>query len=215
MKHIRSYTLLFALMLIAFGCNKQISTEENISDKSNEELIKILEDQEDSNDLFTEVTEELAKRGPSASEAAPALSLALTYPRRDAYLAGFALMAMGTDAKTAIPTLYSELLHERSTVRRYAALSLGTIGQASECAVPRLASLLWNSDSETRAAASIAIDAITAANLVDPESKIDPKAPGAMPLDEPEGIVSEPARSWWLEIGQNMDWPTESCEVQT
>lgn len=205
------YTSLIVGLIILSGCSNQNLPEQDISNKSTEELIRLLEDQNDPNNLFGAITEELANRG--ASEAAPTLSVALTYPRRDSYLAGFALMAIGPGAKSAIPVLVSELPHESSTVRRYAALSLGAIGQQAECAIPQLASLLWYSDSETRSAASISIDAITGIDLVDPEAKLDPHTPGVMPLDEPEGIVSGLAKQWWLNNGQNMNWPTENCEL--
>ena len=189
MKYSLIYIILFALVVVCTGCGQPNSTEKNMSSKSNEELIRILEDQNGPEHLFSAVTKELAKRGPSASEAASALSLALTYPRRDSHLAGFALMAMGTEAKSAIPILFSELSHERSTVRRYAALVLGTIGEASQCAIPRLASHLWSPDSESRSAGAMSMDAITGIDLVDPENKLDPKTPGVLPLDEPEGAV--------------------------
>lgn len=204
--------ILTLILIISSGCSSHSKPEDDVSNKSNEELIRLLEDQSDPNNLFDAVTKELARRGPSAFEAAPALSIALTYPRRDSYLAGFALMAIGPDAKIAIPILVSELSHERSAVRRYSALTLGTIGQDAQCAIPLLASLLWHTDSETRAAAAISIDAITGIDLVDPENKIDPKTPGIMPLDEPEGIVSSSAREWWSTAGEDMTWPTKNCE---
>lgn len=201
------------VVLILNGCSQQTAPEQDISNKSTEELIRLLEDQNDPDNLFGAVTKELSKRGSSASDAAPALSVALTYPRRDSYLAGFALIAIGPNAKLAIPILTSELTHERNTVRRYAALSLGAIGQEAECAIPQLASLLWHTDSETRSAAAISIDAITGVDLVDPESKLDPQTPGVMPLDEPEGTVSGLAREWWLNDGQTMNWPIGNCEL--
>lgn len=207
------YITLIVGLIILSGCSNKNLPEQDISNKSTEELIRLLEDQNDPGNLFGAITEELANRGASAAEAAPTLSLALTYPRRDSYLAGFALMAIGPSAKLAIPILVSELPHESSTVRRYAALSLGAIGQEAECAIPQLASLLWYSDSETRSAASISIDAITGIDLVDPEAKLDPKTPGVMPLDQPEGIVSELAKEWWLDKGQNMNWPKENCKL--
>ena len=215
MRYVITFITLIVGSIIFSGCNQQNMTEPDISNKSTEELIRLLEDQNDPDNLFSAITEELANRGATASEAAPALSVALTYPRRDSYLAGFALIAMGPNAKSAIPTLVSELSHERSTVRRYAALSLGAIGRAAECAVPQLALLLWYQDSETRSAASISIDAIARIDLVDPEAKLDPQTPGVMPLDEPEGIVSGLAREWWLNTGENMKWPTENCELSS
>ncbi len=75
--------------------------------KSNKELIQILERSGDVNDpafdLFDDVIEELEKRGQSASEAAPALAKAISYPRRDSGIAGKALIPMGQSAVNAIP----------------------------------------------------------------------------------------------------------------
>jgi hypothetical protein len=205
---------LSACIFALYGCANESVLERDIATMSTKELILLLENPENPEHLFGAITKELARRGPSASEAAPALSVALTYPRRDSHLAGFALMAMGPDAKTAIPLLVSQLFHTRTSVRRYAALSLGTIGKSAECAVPQLASLLWHQDPETRSAASISIDAITGINLVDPEAKLNPQVPGIMPLDESEGVFSGPAKHWWVNNGQDMNWPTENCEVQ-
>ncbi len=189
-------TLVIGLMLTS-GCSPRDVLEQDISSRSTEDLIRLLEDQEDPDNLLGTITEELAKRGPAASAAAPALSVALTYPRRNSYLAGFALIAMGPNAKSAIPTLVSELSHERTTIRRYAALSLGAIGQAAGCAVPQLVSLLWYSNSKSRSAAAVSIDAILGIDLVDPEAKLDSQTPGVLALDEPEGIVSGLAKEWW------------------
>jgi len=197
--------------LILAGCIQRNAQQMDISAKSTEELIQLLEDPNDPNNLFAAITTELANRGSSASKSAPALAKALTYPRRDSYLAGFALIAIGPDAKSVIPILVSELSHERTTVRRYAALSLGSIGKPAECSIPQLATLLWHSDSDTRVAASIAIDAITGINLVDPEAKLDPKTIGVMPIDEPEGVLSDPAKEWWVTTGENLDWPKDNC----
>jgi HEAT repeat protein len=212
MQHLAMYTTIIISLAILSGCSNQKLYEQNVSNKSTKELIKMLEDQSDPENLFGAITEELGKRGVDASDAAPALSVALTYPRRDSYLAGFALLALGPNAKSAIPILVSELTHERTTVRKYAALSLGAIGREAECAIPQLASLLWHPDSETRSAAAISIDAITEANLVDPDAKLDPQTPGIMALDEPEGIVSGLAKEWWLETGQDIYWPIENCK---
>jgi hypothetical protein len=213
MRYVKICATLIIGLIVLSGCSQKNIPEKDISNKSTEELIQLLEGQSNGGNLFGAITEELAKRGPSASEVAPALSVALTYPRRDSYLAGFALMAIGPNAKSAIPVLASELSHDRNTVRRYAALSLGTIGQAAECAVPQLASLLWYPDSETRSAAAVSIDAIIKSDLVDPEAKLDPQTPGVLPLDEPEGVLSGLAREWWLNTGQNINWPTMNCEL--
>jgi hypothetical protein len=130
------------------------------------------------------------------------LTKALAYSRRDSYLAGFALIAIGPDAKPVIPILVSYLSYKETTVRRYATILLGSIGKSAECSVPQLATLLWHSNPETRAAASIAIDAITGIDLVDTEAKLDPRTPGVMPIDDPEEAISGPAREWWTKTGK-------------
>ncbi len=185
----------------------------DMSAKSTVELIQLLKDPNDPNNLFGSIVIELGKRGESAEEAAPALAVALTYPRRDSYLAGFALIEMGPSAKAAVPILFSELNDQRDTIRRYAALSLGAIGESAMCSVPELAELLWHNNSETRAAAAIALDSITGMNLVYPEDRLDPLSPGIMPIDKPEGIITGISREWWLNTGQNIVWPAENCEL--
>ena len=151
MKYSLMHIILLTLVVVSNGCGHQNPTEKDMSEKCTEELIRILEDQNGPDNLFSAVTKELANRGPSASEAAPALSLALTYPRGRLPSCWFCPNGYGRlTLNERYPPLFIELLHERSTVRRYAALTLGTIGEASECAVPRLASLLWYPRLETR-----------------------------------------------------------------
>ena len=186
---------------------------ERLSSKSNAELIEILSDPDDPDNLFVEVTDELGKRGASAAEAAPSLAYALIYPRRDSYRAAYALIKIGPSAESAIPILFSELKNPREDVQRYAALSLGAIGQPAECAMPSLAKLLWHKSSWVRSASAIAMDAITGENLVDKEDKLDPQSLGSIRLDEPEGNFVSGARDWWFTIGQNKIWPTQKCEL--
>lgn len=203
--------LIIISFLVLVGCVQNNIQQMDMSTKSTKELILLLEDPNDPNNLFDAITMELTNRGPLASEAASALAKALAYPRRDSYLAGFALIAIGPDAKPVIPILVSYLSYKEATVRRYAALSLGSIGKSAECSIPQLSTLLWHSNPETRAAASIAIDAITGIDLVDIEAKLDPKNPGVMPIDDPDGAISRPAREWWTKTGKNVDWPNENC----
>jgi hypothetical protein len=79
MTYIKAW-LIIALFMTLNGCNQNNTPrQENVSDKSTKELIDLLKDQNDPNNLFGAVTKELARRGPSASDAAPALAVALTY----------------------------------------------------------------------------------------------------------------------------------------
>jgi len=169
-----------------------------------ERLIDILQDP-DSPD-FGFATEELEKVGPAAAPAAKTLAKALQYPRRDSYMAGFALIAMGPAAETAIPELIQALGSERPDVRRYAAFVLGSIAESARCAVPELAQRLWDSDPWVRTTAAAALDAITGVDLVDWAYKLNPESQGSVGGDEPEGFITARARAWWLMEGQYSDW---------
>lgn len=171
---------------------------------STRQLIEILQDP--SSPYFAFVTAELQRRGQTAAEAAPFLAQALQYPRRDSYSAGFALIAMGPAAREAIPGLLQALDHERSDVRTYAAFALGAIGEPAKCAVPKLAEKLWDSSPEVRATTALALAAISGQDLALREFRLDPSNPGAVLRDEPEGLVSEMARVWWQEQGQEVNW---------
>jgi len=173
-----------------------------------EQLILILENP-DSPD-FSLATSELAKMGPAAAPAAPALARALRYPRHDSYTAGVALATMGPAAKSAIPELIQALEDDRSNVRLFAAFVLGTIGESAKCAVPELAPRLWDSDAWVRTAAAGALDAITGTDLVVEVYELKPSHPGSVTEDEPEGIITGKARVWWAEKGQYLDWVDDS-----
>ena len=162
-------------------------------------------------DVFWDVIEELEKRGKSASESAPTLAKAIAYNRRDSGIAGKALIPMGQSAKNAIPILIQNLDNERADVRRYSVFSLGFIGKPAECSIPNLGILLWDKDPIVRSAAAVVIEAITNIDLVEDYFEIDSEGYGSAPLDNPEGTITQKARNWWLESGQNMKWSTENC----
>lgn len=164
---------------------------------------------------FGFATSELAKMGPAAAPAAPALARALQYPRRDSYAAGKALVAIGPAAEGAIPELTKALKNDRLEVRSIALYVLGIISEPARCAVPEIASLLWDSKSSVRITAAMALDAITGRDLVEWIYEIDParlSIPGESPPGKPyddSSIISK-ARTWWTEEGQYLDWSGES-----
>jgi HEAT repeat protein len=214
--------LLVTCVVILVSCNSvQSDSSESqsevglISEKSTEELVQILERAEDVNDpafnLFLDVVEELKKRGQSASEAAPTLAKAIAYKRRDSDAAGKALIPMGQSASNAIPILLQNLDNEREDVRRYSIFNLGYIGKPAECSIPKISSLLWDKDPGVRSAAAVTIEAITKVDLVWDYEEIDPELYGSVNMDDPEGSVTQKARTWWQETGQNMKWSTENC----
>jgi len=165
---------------------------------------------------FGFATTELAKLGPAAAPAAPALARALGYPRRDCYMAGKALVAIGPAAEPAIPELVRALKSDLPICRQYAAFALGIIGESSKCAVPEIAQLLWDSDPFVRGTVAPALEAITGVDLVVYIYELDPADP-AMRGDEPEGTIAGKARTWWTEKGQHLDWSDESnlCDLGT
>ena len=226
MNNNKSFKLLLSIFIITLaGCNSAQSGNEEmvddigvISEKSTTELIKILERAGDTNDpagvAFWDVIKELEKRGQSASDAAPALAKAITYPRRDSGMAGIALISMGESAKSAIPILAKNLDHERADVRENSSFILGNIGNLAECSVPKLGNLLWDKDPAVRSTAATAIEAITNIDLIEDDyHEIDPKGYGSAVLDEPEGTITQYARTWWVESGQFMKWSNENCGI--
>lgn len=159
---------------------------------------------------FAFATSELARMGPAAAPAAPALARALQYPRRDSYEAGKALVAIGPAGAPAVPELVKALRNDRPEVRSIAAYVLGIIGEQARCAVPEIAPLLWDSDMFARGAAAEALDAITGRDLVEWIYKIDPSRPMSISGDKPDGSITGKARTWWTEEGQYLDWLDES-----
>ena len=172
--------------------------------ESLEQLVEILKEPDSSR--FSFATSQLAKMGSAAAPAAPILAQALRYPRRDSYMAGVALVAIGPAAGSAIPYLIEALEDNRPDIRRFAAFVLGTIGESSSCAVPKLAARLWDSEAWVRSAAAGALEAITGIDLVVETHELKPSHPGSVFADEPGGSITGKARTWWIEQGQHMDW---------
>jgi HEAT repeats len=208
-------TTLLVGVFILTSCQYQSKSENDVSSMSTGDLIQLLKNPDDPENLFVLIVDELEKRGVAAAEAAPTLAKALSYPRRDSVIASRALIAMGQSAKSAIPDLIQDLENDRSDVRKYAAIVLGTIGKPADCTIPILAPLLWDPDPEVRSAVAAVLDIITGIDLVESTYEIDPTAPGILPRDDPDGIVSERAREWWLQTGKYMNWPTENCSPKS
>jgi HEAT repeat protein len=190
-----------------------------ISEKTNAELIQLLNDSANLNNENSGypsylIVDELKRRGPSASEAAPALAKAMTFNQRGSYQASGALIAMGSSAKSAIPYLLQNLDNGREEVRRHSVFVLGIIGEPASCAVPKIASLLWDKEPYVRSASAAALTGITNKDLVKYDDlKLDPTVPGGVNPDDPEGSISGIAREWWLNAGQNIIWSTKNCEL--
>ncbi len=215
--------LLFLLIIAVFfqGCSSPttIPAASPLSEKTNNELIHLLETYEYSSTEVSEyplqdVLDELEKRGASASEAAPILAKMIAFNGSTSVLASKPLVAMGSSAGPAIPYLLQNLTSPREDVRRYSIFVLGTIGPPANCAVPQLATFLWDPASTVRSATAGALTEITQIELVEDEIyKLDPVAVGSVAIDEPEGHISGIARNWWLNTGQNMNWSTENCMI--
>jgi hypothetical protein len=191
-----------------------------ISEKTNFELIQVLEkfgqdNSKDSPYSFSDIVDELERRGPSASETAPVLAKAMAFNGTGSVTASRALIAMGPSAKSAIPYLLQNLDNSRAEVRSYSVFVLGTIGEPSSCAIPELGPLLWDEDSVVRSTTAGALTEILRIELLEDELyKLDPSMPGSVFVDEPDGKISGMARKWWLKTGQNMKWTTENCELR-
>lgn len=207
--------LVFALILLT-GCSKFDGLSDiDFSVMSTKELILIVEDPE--SELFWYATDELANRGDSAAEAAPALARAIGYPRHDAYSAGIALFKMGKAAASAIPYLIPILHSDIASARADASLVLGIIGEESKCAIPDIAPLLWDKDPTVRGAAAITLDTLANRDFVPSWHKLDSSTISSIPQDEPEETLTEKARMWWEQEGQFLDWEetSDSCSFPT
>lgn len=162
---------------------------------------------------FGLATKELAEMGSEAAPASELLATALSYNRRDSYMAGIALISIGPDAHLACSQLRKALNDERTTVRCFAAEALGAIGERAIAAVPDLAARLWDEDAWVRTAAAGAIEAITGEDLLADSYELNPSIPGSVSADDPEGRLSGAARTWWLESGEGMNWMSNGrCE---
>lgn len=153
---------------------------------------------------FSQAIEQLSDMGTGAIDAASMIAKAISFPRRDSYLAAKALLSLGPDiASTTIPILLDNLNSQRSEVRAYSTFVLASIGGPASCAVAEISHLLWDTDMFVRAAAAIALDNITEVDLVEEYYKFIPEEHVnlSMPGDDPEGYITNSARTWWEE-----DW---------
>ena len=188
--------LLFSLSLFVVACQTTTATPISI-----DQLIIILKTPESKD--FSKATKKLGEMGQEAASASLALAEAMQYPRHDSYMAAQALIKIGPDAKEAIPELLIALENERSEIRADAAIVLGVIGEAAQCAVPNLAQHLWDDAPEVSSSAARALDAITGVDLVE---EVDKLAVSTSVIYDEDGTISEKARYWWSDEGQNEDW---------
>jgi HEAT repeat protein len=103
----------------------------------------------------------LARLGPEAREALPALAAALKAPDvRVRQNAAAALAAIGPQAAGAVPALTETLGDPEWSVARQAAVALGAIGTAARPALPRLQKLTRSANRPLRQAAEEALKQI-------------------------------------------------------
>ena len=104
----------------------------------------------------------LSTMGPNAIDSASILALAIIFPRNDSYLAAGTLIGLGPDiSSTTLPTPLGDIRNQRSEVRMYSVIILGSIGNQASCAVGNIAPLLWDADPYVRSAAASALKSIT------------------------------------------------------
>ena len=178
-------------------------------------LVAILNNPNSQGADLTNAANELQHLGAAGAPALPGLRRALRYPYSyDARASAAAtLVAIGPPAKEAIPDLISAL-DDETPINAYAALALGSIGEAARCTIPRLAQALTSTDSALRSSAAIALDALSKNNLVDSvDRRAITEAPDHISVsdDTPEGSVSERARKWWDHEGKQQAWGTRPC----
>jgi HEAT repeat protein len=131
-------------------------------------LVKALDDQDSHN--RADAADELGLIGRAAKEAVPALArLAAKDP--DPFVAiraGEALVHIEPRPEF-VALLDKRLTHDRATVRRAAAESLGNCGEQAAAAVPNLVATLKDKDTDVRWAAAVAL------------GRVGPKAKAAVP----------------------------------
>ena len=209
---------LLSVFILLQGCASS-PTPPPISGRTNQELIQELKRYEYSSTetpeySFQEVLDELSKRGSSASEAAPMLAKMIAFDGSASVTASKPLVAMGASAKPAIPYLLQNLGNPREDVKRYSIFVLGIIGPTASCAVPQIADFLWDDDAYVRSATAGALTGITQLELVEYDFyKLDPEEIGSVFGDEPEGYITNIARDWWINTGQNQEWGSTDCEM--
>lgn len=199
-------------IVTALGACAMTSTQSPSTDRI-DELIEVIRDP--ASPELASAAMELSRMGVAADRAVVALAEALRYPRRDSYVAGQALVALGPASLPAIPNLIDALEDERPDVRRLAAAALGSIGPAAMCSVPQLATHMWESDPWVRTAAAGAIDAIAELRIIPPDIALDASNPGVVFADDPEGSLTQTVRDWWLTLGQSIDWEDSSSTCST
>ena len=200
------------------GCVSQVQTSDTPQPTKTlvpiDQAIAILEDPNSQGDDLAYGAAELARWGPAAAPAVPALRQSLRYPySRDARFASAeALGAIGPPAVEAVPDLVEALSDEHDAIRYQSAYALGSIGKPARCAVPVLAGLLWDPERQVRIYAAGAIDVIAGVDLVDEVHEPRPGWPARVRLgwsENEEQQISTYARAWWMEKGQYMNWSEE------
>jgi hypothetical protein len=85
--------------------------------------------------------------GPEGIDAADDLTMAITYPRQDSYLAAQAIIALGPEiTSTYLPILIDNLKNQEPEVRVYSVILLGFTGERGSCAAGNIEPLLWDPD---------------------------------------------------------------------
>ena len=153
---------------------------------------------------------QLAEMGEDAIDAASHLAVAMRFPRPDSFLAAQALLSLGPDiTAAALPHLIDNLRYDRSEVRIYSALLVGSVGAAASCAVADVAPLLWDDDPQVRTTAALALEKVTQRDLVEDEIEV-PLTPSltvdSLAPDTPPGKISTAARNWWTRQGSKINW---------
>jgi hypothetical protein len=159
---------------------------------------------------FPGIVSRISDMGADAIDAADDLAVAIRFPRPEAYLAALALLKLGPDiTATTASLLMDNLKNEKPDTRFYSAILLGSVGRRADCSVGNIAPLLWDADPSVRASAAIALERLTAKDLVPSEYKIkitQAFLPSQVTPDTPEGRIVAAARTWWDDHGSKVNW---------
>ena len=164
---------------------------------------------------FPEAVKQLSMMGSNAVEAAGDLSIAITFPRQDSYLAAQALIILGPDiTATTIVSLFgnldsSNLHNQKPEALIYSTILLSSTGNRASCAVGNIGPLLWNPNSTVRSAAAFALEKITEQDLVASQYEIvitSSFLANSISTDTPDGSIVGVARQWWNDQGSKINW---------
>ena len=209
-------SILFAILIVLsfsiISCSKKNTDKENtVKNMATQQLIEIIKN--DSNSEYYDLAiSELGNRPQDGQITGPILAFALQQKRRDFYFAAISLSRLGKEGISSLPELIIAMDNESSEIRSYAIYSISFLGDNAKCSIPKLGKYLWDTNGMVRGTSAGAIEKIIGLDLVESYYELSIDRADGLPIDEPDGIITEKARNWWNTTGSNMSWPDKGCK---